>query len=391
MPERVDDNTDSEEEYTSSEDEVLPGPPPRRAHTTNDAALVEALENAAEHHRGQARYYRERLEQASRLPMSDTTILQGLLDELKRHERAHETATQNLSMARAGVSSRSSHQPASQRSRRAPPKTPEYESAGSFTAGDSNPFFATRRATHPGFSDFDEFAAFPFVGASGVFHNFFNAFEPTPPFFDDDFQHVFAMPGTLGGGYRKWPTFSTAYSGSQPPRRSATFPSPRTPPRNLLMTEEAQRLFTMYNGRWNGLSPADSNVPFPSRGLHPAALCATDSIWAPDVRSPISEWSEETVMQANAQAFFLRVVGLDPEYTETAGTGRVQMGYNRAQASTQQVTELKEMLKKERNRWHSDRLGRRNGGSSGPNEALQRDEKARAVFHAVVSLLEFAQ
>ena len=96
-------------------------------------------------------------------------------------------------------------------------------------------------------------------------------------------------------------------------------------------------------------------------------------------------------MQANAQAFFLGVVGLSPYYTEAGGAGRVQMGFSKARATPAQVRDLVDMLKKEKVRWHSDRLGRRNGGTmAGPNEALQRDEKARAVFHAVCELMEAA-
>ena len=97
-------------------------------------------------------------------------------------------------------------------------------------------------------------------------------------------------------------------------------------------------------------------------------------------------------MQANAQAFFLGVVGLTPQYTEAPGTGKIVMGYDKTRASQEQSEALVNMLKKEKTRWHSDRLGRRNGGiTAGPNETLQRDERARAVFHAVCELMEVAQ
>lgn len=96
-------------------------------------------------------------------------------------------------------------------------------------------------------------------------------------------------------------------------------------------------------------------------------------------------------MQANAQAFYLGVVGLTPHYTETPGSGKVAMGYHKPKATPAQVKQLVDMLKKEKARWHSDRLGRRNAGMEGPNEALQRDNKARAVFHAVCELMEAAQ
>ena len=97
-------------------------------------------------------------------------------------------------------------------------------------------------------------------------------------------------------------------------------------------------------------------------------------------------------MQANAQAFFLGAIGLVPQYLEAPGTGRVVIGYDKTRASAVQVKQLADILKKEKMRWHSDRLGRRNGGIvAGLNEALQGDEKARAVFHAVCGLMEDAQ
>lgn len=97
-------------------------------------------------------------------------------------------------------------------------------------------------------------------------------------------------------------------------------------------------------------------------------------------------------MQANAQAFYLGVVGLKPAYSEVPGTGRVECGFEKARATAPQIKELTDLLKKEKVRWHSDRLGRRNKGNSGggQNEALQKDERARAVFHAVCELMERA-
>jgi hypothetical protein len=96
-------------------------------------------------------------------------------------------------------------------------------------------------------------------------------------------------------------------------------------------------------------------------------------------------------MQANVQAFFLGAVGLSPVYSET-GPGKLVMSFDKVKASDQQVRDLIDVLKKEKVRWHSDRLGRRNGGSAnGPNTTLQQDERARAVFHAVCELMEVSQ
>ena len=95
-------------------------------------------------------------------------------------------------------------------------------------------------------------------------------------------------------------------------------------------------------------------------------------------------------MKANAQAFYLGAVGLSPAYTEATG-GKVELGFRKTVASASQIQDLLAILKKERTKWHSDRLGKRNAGRTGTNEALQCDESARAVYHAVCELIEAAQ
>lgn len=159
----------------------------------------------------------------------------------------------------------------------------------------------------------------------------------------------------------------------------------------MLTPTEARRLFKEYNQKWHDLPSTDPNIPFPTRGLHSAALVARDTIWAPNLNAHPSTWSEEAIMQANAQAFYLGVVGLKPKYSEVPATGRIEMGFDKDTASPEQIKELIDILKKEKMRWHSDRLGRRNNGNPGSNETLQRDDKARAVFHAACELMESAQ
>ena len=154
--------------------------------------------------------------------------------------------------------------------------------------------------------------------------------------------------------------------------------------------EEAQGLFASYNERWTKASPTDPNIPFPARGLKASNLGTCNTLWAPSVSSPIETWSEETVMKANAQAFFLGAAGLKPAYSEAAGA-KIELGIDKASGSPAQKQKLIEILKNERIRWHSDRLGMRNGGGTGPNEALQRDARARAVYHGVCELMEAAQ
>ena len=65
-------------------------------------------------------------------------------------------------------------------------------------------------------------------------------------------------------------------------------------------------------------------------------------------------------MQANGQTFFLGVMDLSPGYTEAPATGGVVVGYDKAKTSLVQVKGLVDILKKEKMRWHSDRLRRRN-------------------------------
>lgn len=238
---------------------------------------------------------------------------------------------------------------------------------------------STRRPSHPFFDDDDDFGFHTSFGGLpfGGFERIFN---------EDSF---FAMPRSTFAGASS--TVPNSGPQSRPTRSPPIFTPPPTskPPANLLRPEEAKRLFQSYNTRWNALAPTDPNIPYPCRGMKSTALTTRDTLWAPLVSSPISTWSDETVMQANAQAFFLGVAGLVPKYTEAPGTGRIVMGYDKAKANPEQLRALVDVLKKEKTRWHSDKLGRRNGGvATGPNENLQRDERARAVFHAVCELMD---
>jgi len=92
-------------------------------------------------------------------------------------------------------------------------------------------------------------------------------------------------------------------------------------------------------------------------------------------------------MQANTALFFIMALGLKPTISDS---GVVTL--DRATTPEVDVRALLGVLKKEKMRWHSDRLGRRNEeiADGGVNETLQRDERARAVFHGVCALMEFA-
>nr|POF27648.1 hypothetical protein CFP56_71457 [Quercus suber] len=164
------------------------------------------------------------------------------------------------------------------------------------------------------------------------------------------------------------------------------------PPATSLQPEEAKVLFRQYNDQWHSRTPSDSHIPFPTRGLHASALPDHRTLWSPHTFNEPCTWSKDTTMQANAQAFFLHAVGLTPRYTVEPESGRIHCGLDTTRVrSSMQIRELLELLKKEKVRWHPDRIGRRNDGAPGVNEELQRDERVRAVFYAVCELMEVAQ
>lgn len=383
-----------------------------------EANMIEALENAVESERRSARDCKKRLELATREPGVSSYNLQKLVNQLKVHEDALTRAQLNLDEAKS-KKQRSGQMPQRTRSNQTRPKQSsrslEEEFFSPFGAGFDPLFPNNRRSRHPNpafqaFEDMERsaFGNDPFdlheqlleqMRASATMND--NPFgfypggrAPAATTGDDTFKY-FATGGQPNTS-RKRTRYSMPSGGPQfqQPMPSFTTPftaPPKQQPPNLLKHDEAQRLFKSYNERWNALPANNYNIPYPARGLQANSLAARDTIWAPNCTASISTWSNETVHQANAQAFYLGVVGLSPKYSESPATGRVEMGFDKSQASPQQIKDLVDLLKIERKRWHSDRLGRRNAGMVGPNEALQRDERARAVFHAVCELLESAQ
>ncbi|KAK5682331.1 CorA metal ion transporter [Elasticomyces elasticus] len=345
----------------------------------------ETSRRTVERPREEARRSRKDLERASRQQNVNIGLLQALLDKVKECERALATAEEALrtkETRREGsrYQAREEHHTRPPPRSRAPPTLPD-ETDNAFAPA------------YPLFADSGNAHADPFGN-----NLFFGAFNGGPfgaygssPLLGGDINHLFGMPSGFQRAEprTKRPRFSSANSGPQPSFASFMTPSAPRPPTTLLQPEEAKRLFKTYNDSWNALSPMDASIPFPARGLKASALLSLDTLWAPTISSPLSTWSEEAVMQANVQAFYLRVADLVPQYTEVGG--RVAMGYDKTRANPAQVKQLLDMLKKEKTRWHSDRLGRRNSGRSGPNGALQSDPRARAVFHAVCELMEAAQ
>lgn len=373
----------------------------------NDEEMIRALEVAVEHCENQVKNSRRRYAQLTMQSRLHPRHLDALLHDIEAKERDLATAKRHLREAREMAGLRENQRAASGRSW--PPQS-------SFIPRDlfddfDHPFF------NIGFSTFNDRPR-P-QASSGVFpdphlFNLFASFgmdggmrpdaglSPDPDPFN--FFEGMGMNSTFGEPFSwtrgpftnsNWkqtrPTPNNASQSESMPSFNPSSGLPPRPPPTLLTPTEAKKLFNAYNNRWNTLSPADPNIPYPARGLQASALVKRDTIWAPHVNAHPSTWSDEAVMKANVQAFFLNVADLAPHYTESPGTGRVEMGFDKSKASPAQVKQLVEILKKEKMRWHSDRLGRRNGGAEVPNEALQSDERARAVFHAVCELMEVAQ
>lgn len=382
---------------------------PMQSPTLNYVNL-EALGNTVEHERRALRACKKKLEHASRQRDVTASLLQQVVDELKNHEHALVYATDCLNKARSEQRKSGMPQPQARsrpqsyhprHSQQRPPMGPTLD--GHFFPAFAGFGFESHsshgQSGNHGFGSHEQphvFNQFPRPQSFGDFEHFFG--HMPPPMADDAHFHFFDEADAHPQSSRPK---RTRYSQGPPPahRQSHQFPAftpPPTPPSpqppsSLLKPAEAQKLFQSYNGRWNALLPTDPAIPYPARGLKASSLSARDSIWAPRTKTGIAMWNEETVMQANAQAFYLGVVGLRPEYVET-GHGQIECGFEKSSASPEQIKQLVDILKKEKPRWHSDRLGRRNGGVMGgmPNEMLQKDVRARAVFHAVCELMDRA-
>ncbi|KAK3669387.1 CorA metal ion transporter [Recurvomyces mirabilis] len=376
--------------------------PDLRRSSSSKTVDLKDLEEDVEYYEDGVRRCRKRLERASRREQRDVGHLQSLLDDVDFQEGCLATARAELKAATARTSRRAPPPPIRRQTepvrRRTATVEPDLESFFPTTglAGISGQM----RTSQTLFADLQDLHnSDPLMrNMFNTMHSPFNMFGPAM-FMENDLHHVFGMPTgqtfTSTQSNPRKPPNSTG-TGPRPSRQqtsrapSYATPPPSRPPTTLLKPAEAKQLFTMYTNRWNALSPADANIPYPTRGLQAQGLLSRDTIWAPSVATPPSTWSDEALMQANAQAFYLNVAGLIPQYSEAPGTSRIEMGYDKSRATAAQVKVLVEILKKEKGRWHSDRLGRRNNGKPGLNEALQNDERSRAIFHAVCGLMETA-
>ena len=356
------------------------------------ARMIADLKGQAQYHRQEQMKFYTKLERGIKPPKSSLAQLQAWLDAIRCHEKAESEVDCMINFMEEEMRKRSYQEEASQSPHQARRKRQVYEDDVGAPPSRNLHSRPRRYAEHvyayPGHSTFESpFAAFDRLDpeldpSTAAFHNSVrgNRFASS--------QGAHGRTSTPPKPRRR------AFAGGDGPApQPSTFVSPQGQSRSTVHTlptlQEAQRMFQLYCDRWNALAPTDPNVPYPSRNLTAASLDARNTILAPHVRTPVTEWSRELVVKANVQAFFLLSVGLSPHISETTGTRAVELGFDQTQATPRQVKELTGILKKERLRWHSDRLGRRNGGiSAGPNKALERNQTARAVFHAVCELME---
>lgn len=361
---------------------------------------VAALQRAVESERKQYLHAKHQFQQASQRNMIDPEHVQVLLDRVKTHGTLLASAQRNLQVAKEQQRRHTStRQPQGRPQRRpSPPREPSYQLEDSddddyepYPRQSFDPFSGSSRHGNLFEQSFRPSATFDPLGSFRVFDRLFADADTSFHGHGTGFQ-FFAGPG--GTSFKRTNFGEPGTGPSRGPNRPRTFhdvpPQPQSAPRmapqmpsNPLRAAEAAKLFATYNSTWNSLSATSPKIPYPTRTLLAPALADPSTI----AHQSAHTWSTEQTMQANTALFFLLALGFSPLISD-AGT----VTFDRLAVDEASVKALLTVLKKEKMRWHSDRLGRRNedipGG--GVNEELQRDERARAVFHGVCALMEFA-
>lgn len=376
--------------------------PANSAHRNRTDREMATLQRAVEDERKEYLSAKHRFQQASQRSVIDAEHLQDLLNQVKVHGALLASAQRRLQVAKEQRQQReTTNRTQRQRTQRrpSPPREAYYESDEdeehfepwprhgftTFTSAPRNNATFEEPIGHA-FDPFFGFRVFDrlFSEADSTFsvHGTANGFHFSPGNGGTDssrptFKRTsFADTSTPHGASRSRPQQHA--TPQQPPQQ----PSPQIP-RTYLRATEAARLFKTYDSTWNSLSATFPTIPYPTRTLLAPAISDPSTIPHPLAHT----WSTEHVMQANTALFFVLALGLTPIASD-AGI----VTFDRAATSETDLKGLISVLKKEKMRWHSDRLGRRNEGvaDGGVNTALQRDEKARAVFHGVCGLMEFA-
>jgi hypothetical protein len=369
-------------------------PPP-----SNAEREIKDLQRAVESERRQYLDAKHRFQHASQRSVIDPEHIQDLLNQVKVHGALLASAQRKLQVAKERLQREPNTRPQPQQAQRkpSPPREAYYESDEDhkhFEPWPSHGFgiFTTAPRSNVPFQELP--------GHTATFDPLFGFRVFDRLFAEADSVHGSAngfhfSTGTAGPSFRRTSSSNTsAQQGANRPRsyyytatpqpipQSVPQPAPQLPG-NPLRATEAARLFASYNSSWNSLSATFPTIPYPTRTLLAPALSDPSTI--PHQLS--HTWSTEQVMQANTALFFIMALGLQPTIFD-AGV----VAFNLAATPEAEVRALLSVLKKEKMRWHSDRLGRRNQeiADGGVNEALQRDERARAVFHGVCALMEFA-
>nr|POE78056.1 hypothetical protein CFP56_09697 [Quercus suber] len=348
---------------------------------------VQKWREAWAHHGARVRSIRYTLDRATSSSMTSRDYSQ-LVDELRVHESLQQEAAYSWRLAEEDFNTtrnsyaRLSSQVRPTRARHVQPERAG-EAAYSSRAGrffDSDLSFFPDQGFPSGFSDEPE--ELPQGTHDGTR-------EGVPEKSSSGHQHDRPKRERRSHRHKEW-TGRKETSRSRPESREHRSRS-TAPLSTILGSKEVKPLFKRYNDEWQNLSSSDSKIPFPARGLQASALSDHRSLCSPDTTDKPSTWPRDTIVRANTQAFFLHAIGLMPQYTIEPNSDRILCGHDMARASDTQIKDLLAMLKKEKVRWHSDRIGRRNDGEPGLNEALQQDERVRAVFHAVCELMESVQ
>lgn len=370
---------------------------------------VTTLQRAVESERKEYLSAKRRFQESSQRSIIDPDHIQDLLNQVKIHGALLASAQRRLQMAKEQqqretareTATRSQRQRAQRRS--SPVREPYYESDEDDEGYEHWPnhgfgvFTSATRSNIPFQEPLQHTGAFDPLFGFRVFDRLFSEAESVHG--NGNTFGFSTGSGAPGQSFRRTSFSSTtANHGADRPRsyhytappQPAPQPAPQPVPqpmpqllRNPLRATEAARLFASYNSSWNSLSATCPTIPYPTRTL-----------LAPSLRDPSTvphqlahTWSTEQIMQANTALFFTIALGFKPIISSLG-----IVTFNRAATTEADLRGLISVLKKEKMRWHSDRLGRRNeevvGG--GLNEALQRDERARAVFHGVCELMEFA-
>lgn len=390
-------NYDSTPESSPERPADIPPPTQSTRSTRLDREIVN-LQRAVESERKQYLVAKSLFQQASQRSTIDAKYIQDLLNQVKVHGTLLASAQRRLQVAKEQQRHEATAQRTQPRPRRqpSPRRQPHYDSSDDdeeefeqWSHPGSRNFASRSRSNIPFQDPLRHTGAFDPLGGFRVFDRLFDDMESVHG--NANSFHFFAGPG--GPSFKR-----TSYTNERTPRATnqsrpssgADIPQSRrtyqTAPQilsNPLRAKEASRLFEKYNSSWNALSVTFPTIPYPTRSLLAPALGDPSTIPHALART----WSGEQIMQANTVLFFLLAFGFTPVISNTG-----VVTFDNVSVTEAQVKTLISALKKEKLRWHSDRLGRRNqdvpGG--GLNETLQRDERARAVFHGVCELMDFA-